>query len=435
MGQNYSNIVEPDAESSYKKLYEAYRDKYREAVKSGGGMPKNYPLVEKSLYNDTISVESGEQIIPLNINNDGFENWTVTINGENASLGTFEGGFPAYIIDTGSSTYGLVDGSAAGGGVLFYSQGDSAADFTVSVIQKQVDENFVQGVKSSIDELDYPYEHNTKIKYDITVTTTIDNPEVSVEEIPASDDLSNDTVYVNDVKLIYNLELGEFVGILNNNVGIEFHKSQDDLHYWFLACNAEGGEPIPGDYTIRVESVDVNLNNRFHDGVDDVLTEYDLATPRVLKYNGTVTITNEDGSPIPFAPGTDTSDYEQWKVYVDNKELLLNNNQFEYTDPDTQIEYHVVKAGNMWGLIVYGSNSGEPVPGTYDVNIYIPGHSNSSSDILVVRISGDENAGYFASMTYSEITGALDNGKTVVAYVESLKRVVPLRGPNLTEGK
>lgn len=60
MGQNYSNIVEPDSESSYKKLYEAYRDKYREAVKSGGGMPKNYPLVEKSLYNNTISVESGE---------------------------------------------------------------------------------------------------------------------------------------------------------------------------------------------------------------------------------------------------------------------------------------------------------------------------------------------------------------------------------------
>lgn len=32
MGQNYSNIVEPDVESSYKKLYEIYRDKYRGAA-------------------------------------------------------------------------------------------------------------------------------------------------------------------------------------------------------------------------------------------------------------------------------------------------------------------------------------------------------------------------------------------------------------------
>ena len=89
----------------------------------------------------------------------------------------------------------------------------------------------------------------------------------------------------------------------------------------------------------------------------------------------------------------------------------------------------------MWGLSTYDPNVGEPVLGTYNVNISIPGHSNISSDILVVRISGDENTGYTASMTYSEITGALDNGKTVVAYIESLKRVVPLRGSRLTEGK
>lgn len=433
MGQNYSNIVEPDSESSYKKLYEAYRDKYREAVKSGGGMPKNYPLVEKSIYNGTISVESGEQIIPLNIDNDGFENWTVTINGENASLITFEGGFPAYIIDTGSSTYGLVDGSAAGEGVLFYSQGDSAADFTVSIIQKQVDENFVQGVKSSIDELDYPYEHNTKIKYDITVTILDDGQDTAQTDIPGSEDLSQCLIYVNDVKLT--LKEGYWEGTLNNSTHVEFYSDGDSEPYELYAVDVESDEGVPGDYTIRIESVDVSLNDRFHDGVDDVLTEYDLATPRVLKYDGTVTITNEDGSPIPFAPGTDTSDYEQWKVYVDNKELLLNNQSFEYTDPDTQIEYHVFKVGNMWGLVVYNPNTEEPVLGTYDVNILIPGHSNSSSDILVVRISGDENTGYTASMTYDEITAALNNGKTVVAYVESLKRVVPLRGPKLTEGK
>ena len=60
MAQNYSNIVEPDSDGCYKKLYEVYRDKYREAAKSGGGIPKDYPLAEKSLYNNTISVEAGQ---------------------------------------------------------------------------------------------------------------------------------------------------------------------------------------------------------------------------------------------------------------------------------------------------------------------------------------------------------------------------------------
>lgn len=32
MSQNYSNIVEPDCDGSYKKLYEIYRDKYRGAA-------------------------------------------------------------------------------------------------------------------------------------------------------------------------------------------------------------------------------------------------------------------------------------------------------------------------------------------------------------------------------------------------------------------
>lgn len=242
-------------------------------------------------------------------------------------------------------------------------------------------------------------------------------------------------MYVNNQKLTYFSEggSGHFEGEVNDNITVGLYQNQNDTY--FYAYNTESGEDAPGDYTVRVESVDVNLNNRFHDGVNDILTEYDLATPRVVKYDGPVTITNGDGTPIPFAPGTDTSDYEQWKVYVDNKELLLNNQSFEYTDPDTLIEYYVFNEGGMWGLSTYDPNTGGAVLGTYDVNILIPGHSNSSSDILVVRISGDENAGYSASMTYSEITGALDNGKTVVAYVESLKRVVPLRGPKLTAGK
>lgn len=58
-------------------------------------------------------------------------------------LGTFEGGLPAYFINTGSSVYGVVDATAYGDGVVFFSQNDSSADFAVSIMRKQIDENFV----------------------------------------------------------------------------------------------------------------------------------------------------------------------------------------------------------------------------------------------------------------------------------------------------
>ena len=263
MAQNYSNIVEPDSDGCYKKLYEVYRDKYREAAKSGGGIPKDYPLAEKSLYNNTISVEAGQQIIPLDIDNDDFEDWTVTINGENVPLGVFEGGFPAYYINTGSSIYGVIDGTSVGEGVIFISLSDSSTDFEVSIVQKCVDENFVQGVKSSIDELDYPYEYKTEIKYDITVTIP-EGGDTAQTDIPGSEDLSQCSIYVNDVKLIFNENY--WSGKLNDSTHVEFYSDSGFEPYELYTADVESEQGVPGDYTIRVESADVNLNDRFHDG-------------------------------------------------------------------------------------------------------------------------------------------------------------------------
>lgn len=321
----------------------------------GGSMPEGYPIETKELYNGTVNVPSGSGVVPLNLSNDDFDDWTVLINGNEAPK-TFAEGCPAYgWFD--DDYLGVVDATIPyGEGVIFISDSEDT-DHTLVITKTITNPNFVEGVKNAIDELDYPFEHSQKDKYNETVTLTAEDDDgVLVDAIPTDADLTSCDIYVGDQKLTYIDNTWQ--GFIDTDVLAALFVGVDG--YYFMAFTTDYSI-VPGDYEVRVVENESNLNNRFNDGVNAVLSEYNLATPTVMKYEGDLVLTENDATVyIPFAQGTDLSDYEQWTVTVDGQELAWSgfDKTFFYEDSDSGVEYGVgdYMDDGYWSMSVRDSN-------------------------------------------------------------------------------
>lgn len=237
----------------------------------------DYPLIDSSItILDTTITVSNQELTPLGIPNENFENWIVKINGTQTTW-IEEVEVPMWGLMDGQSMTAVADATVMDRGVVLVAEASGTYHIEITLNNVEVDQNFITTTKQVIDEWS-PIEGGDIILFDDAALQqagesvqiySISTSQAQQEWPPFDPDTPIDVyfaIYANDVKLIYDEEYHMW---RNQNFEVAVHIESDENVTAFFLDTPDDITPQDWQITIMIpQSITVKTN--FQTGVENV---------------------------------------------------------------------------------------------------------------------------------------------------------------------